>query len=797
MFKNYIKISIRNIISQKGYSFINIFGLAIGIACCILILIYVQYELSFDKYHKKSDRIYRIVIRGQMSGTTINSAMTPARWAPLLRNDYPEIESFVRFRPPLSRWLLTYKDKKFYEKGFIFADSTVFKVFDFELLRGNPSAALSKPYTVVLTEAMAQKYFGNEDPIGKMLLLDNTYNLEVTGIIEEVPSNSHFTFDFLASFETLFKEPIYGGINGIMNPMIYTYLLFRDGASPGEFENKLSGFTEKYLGNFLRQVSAELNLIPQPLTDIHLHSHYDAEIETNNDTQTILILLSIASFILIIASINFMNLATARFANRAREVGMRKVSGAHRSQLVYQFLGESLITTVIALIVALFLVKVNLPHFNNLSGMNLSFLFILKPSIITGILFITLFIGLVVGSYPAFYLASFKSADILKGTLKASTKNAFLRKILVTVQFTVSIFMIIGTGIIYNQLEYIRNKPLGFNKEGVVVMPLPDIAVRERMEALKTELLKDPAVVNVCASSSVPGSLTGFANVVPEGRTSDDAILVSSFRVTEGFFETLEIEVLQGRSFSKEFPSDVNQSVMLNETAAERIGWENPIGKRIEGFGPNYKPKVIGVVEDFHFKSLHQPIEPLIITMIGGDLLFASVKIKTDDTPTAINGIKNAWMKVNSDHVFEYSFLDEDYDSLYQAENRLVQIFGYFSALAIFIACLGLFGIASFTAEKRSKEIGIRKVLGASVLGINFLLSKEFLKLVLLANILSWPAAYFIMKRWLQNFAYNIDITVWMFIFAGLGAFVIALITVSFQTIKAANANPVDTIKYE
>lgn len=797
MFGNYLKTALRNIFKQKVYSFINIAGLAIGMACCLLILLYVHYELSYDTYHKKHDRIFRLTDSGVFSGRTINMAAIPARWAPAILDDFPVVEKYVRIKPPMSRWLVRYRDVVFYEKGFVFADSTVFDVFDFKLVRGNPETVLKEPNTVVMTEEMAVKYFGNDDPIGKVLLLDNDYNFRVTGILEKIPPNSHFRFDFLASFSTLYRHEIYGGIDNWMNHFIYTYLLLKPGVSPETMENNMHIFADKYIGNIIRSAGAKIDFVLQPITGIHLQSHLENEIESNSDMKYIYILSSIAFLVLLVACVNFMNLSTARSAKRAKEVGLRKVAGAYRNQLIIQFIGEALILTLAALIIAMILVIFSIPFFNNLIGKPLNFNPIANMDIASGIIFMVLFVGVLIGSYPAFFLSAFQPANVLKGTFSTGVKGSLLRKILVVVQFTVSIILIIGTVTIYNQLSFIKNKELGFDKKQVIVIPLPDYHVRATVESFKSALQRNTSVINVGSASSVPGELYGQSIIVPEGFAANESVIINTMKVTIDYIETLNIKIAEGRSYSREFPADTTGAVLVNETAVEKFGWEKPIGKEIGFPGTNFRMRVIGVVKDYHFKSLHQLIEPLLITPFGSDLLFTVIKIKPQNIQGTISYIKETWRRVNSNHLMEYSFLDRDYDNLYKDENRLGQIFGYFAILSIFIACLGLLGISSYTAEQKTKEIGIRKVLGASEFSINNLLTKEFFKLVLIANLFAFPAAYYVMNKWIQNFAYRTNINIFSFIFAGIITVIITILTVSFQTVRAARANPVDSLKYE
>ena len=796
MLKNYFLIAIRNLKNYKGYSLLNILGLSIGIACCVIIMLYVRNEISFDEYHEKADRIYRIEYSGRFGENEINNVRTPADWAPALKNDYPAIENFVRLKPPRSRWMLKYEDRLFFEKGFVFADSTIFSVFDFELVRGNPKDVLEAPNTVVLTEEMAQKYFGSENPIGKTILLDNKHIITVTGIMKQIPRNSHFDFDFLASFSTLYADPqIFGGLPYLATSTQYTYVLLTKNASSSDLESALPGFVEKYLRDELspdEQMKIEL----QPLTDIHLHSHRDYEFQTNGDISYVYMFSTIAFIILLIASINFMNLTTARSANRAKEVGMRKVVGARREQLIRQFIGESALLALISLAIACLFVQLSLPYFNQLSERYLSFDLFNDPFLIFGLIAITTFVGILAGSYPALYLSGFKPVKVLKGALSKGAKGVVIWRVLVVIQFTVSIVLIIGTIAVFNQLSFMQNQSLGFNKEHIVVIPLPDPAVRDRFDALESLLSENTGVLNVAASGSLPGGLYNSWPIVTEGMSSEDGIIFNVNSVSEHYFETLHIDFVGGRTFSPDAHQDTSRTVILNETAVKKLNWEDPIGE-ILALGPQFRPRVIGVVKDFHFRSMHQPIEPLMIFPRLMDMIFVSIRVRPDNLDQTINQIEEAWRNVNPEHVFEYSFLDKDYDNAYKAEKRFGEIFGLFAGLAIFVACLGLYGIAAYTAEQRTKEIGIRKVLGASNSTIVKLLNQEFTKLVIVANLAAWPIAYYLIGIWLGDFAYKSYPGIEVYVGAALVSVFVAGITVARQSIKAANIQPVNALKYE
>ncbi len=806
MLRNYIKIAFRNFKRYKGYSFINLMGLATGIACCILILIYMQDEFSYDRYPEDYEQIYRITFHMQTPDRgEKDTARTPPPWAPSLAEDFPEVENYCRLKIPLVSWLVSREeiDKRFHEKEFYFADETVFDFFNFKLKKGDPQTALKDPKALVLTERAAHKYFGNEDPMGKTLRLDNTYDFLITGVMENVPKHSHFSFDILASFSTLSAIPIYGGNvyttwrNGL-GADLYTYIRLKDGVDPAAIEKKMPEFLQKYLGDIIRQFNIKISARLQPLTSIHLRSNLDAEIRANSDIRYIYIFSAIAIFILLTACINFMNLATARSAIRAQEVGMRKVIGAEKNQLVFQFFGETIFLAFLALILALVLVFIILPVFNSLSGKMLE-VSLWNPWMLLGIVGITLFVGIVSGSYPALFLSSFQPVAIFRGSLKAGKANKTLRKALVIFQFALSIVFIIGTGIIYDQLRFIRNRDLGFDKEQIVVLPMGDPRARQVYQTFKDRALQDPSVLAVSGANSVPGGLIGVLLFLPEDAQAGEEVTMEHFAVDHDFIETMGLDILEGRTFSLEYSTDTMEAFILNEAAVKRMGWEGEaIDKRIN-IGNFKRGRVIGVVNDFHAKSLHQKIEPLVIHLAPNPDAFIQliVRIAPYHYDQTLNFLEDVWKQIYPKDPFTYSFLDDDFDYLYRNEKQRGKVFLTFSVLAIFIACLGLFGLASFTSEQKTKEIGIRKVLGATVGNIIKLLSIEFVKLVLLANLIAWPVTYYIMHNWLGNFAYRTNIRIGLFILVGMSVLIIALATVSFHAVRSAMANPVDSIRTE
>ena len=806
MLKNYVKIALRNLLKSKGYTFINVAGLAVGLACCLLILLFVRDELSYDRHHEKADQIYRITLEALLGEQEINGPIAPAPMAQALVNDYPEVVQATRLFTFSGETFVRYEDKRFVEERFFFGDSTVFEVFTFPLLRGDPETALVEPNTVVLTESTARKYFGAEDPVGQTIRIDEENDYEVTGVMADVPENSHFHFDFLGSLGTLdrSRSPVWVSNN------FRTYFILAEGQSAEALEAKFPAMVEKYAGPQVEEIlgitieqffasGGRFEFHLQALTDIHLHSQLNYEIEPNGDITYVYAFSIIAFLMLLIACINFMNLATARSAGRAKEVGVRKVLGSNRRQLTLQFLMESMLLSVIALGVALVLAVVLLPVFNTLSGKALQINYG-DGAVLAGLVGLAVLVGLLAGSYPAFFLASFRIVNVLKGKGQAGLKSSRLRSGLVVFQFVISIALMIGTAMVYRQVDYVQNKHLGFEKEHVIVLERFD-ALGPQQEAFKEQIRQHSNVVAVAGANTLPGRTFGDTSFFPEGSPPDQLrnirLLFSDFDL----FETLNLELVDGRFFSHDFSTD-STAIILNEAAVKEFGLtvSEAVGKRLvsPGFSDEeeqYIP-IIGVMKDFHFQSLHDAIRPLGM-FIGRNLSYLAVRIRPDDIPGTLARLETEWQAFAPEQPFTYSFLDSDVDALYQEDQRQGSLFGTFALLAIVIACLGLFGLAAFTAEQRTKEIGVRKVLGASVPGIIVLLSKEFTKLVVVAFVVAAPVAYLVIDRWLQGFAFRVDISWWIFLTAGLAALVIAWLTVSYQSIRAALTNPVEALRYE
>jgi len=792
MFWNYLKIAWRNIKRYKGYSFINIFGLAIGLACCILILLWVQDELNYDRFHTNADDLYRIVTEFHKTEPLTHYWPVCAPLAPALREEYPEIVKATRFSRLRRGQLVKYRDKNFLEPQICLTDPDFFTMFTFLFLEGDPQTALSNPNSIVLVESVSVKYFGNENPVGKILNINNEYDLTVTGVVKDIPENSTIQFDFLIPFIRIEDfETAWAVLDNWTLSGFATYVQLGKMASVEAIENKIAYYLKKHVPE------SEDVIYLQSFKDIHLYSsHIQFGIEGQGDITYVFIFSLVALFVLVIASINFMNLATARSANRAKEVGLRKVVGAKRAQLIRQFFYESVGMAFLSLILAVVLVELFLPVFANLSGKTLVLDFSSNIHIVLAIIVMTLITGFLSGTYPALFLSSLRPVKVLKGTLKTEGRGFLFRRVLVVSQFSLSILLIICTIVVSHQIGYMQNKKLGFNREHVVYLPIRE-DVAERYETLKTELDNKAGIMNVAASSSLPtsGVILTTDKVSWEGKNPEDNVVLEVTSTGYDFIETFDMEVVEGRSFAKEFLTDEEKAVVINETAKKIIGMESPVGKQLI-FGDS-ATTIIGVVKDYHFKSLHSEIEPLIMAIVPTLYHYVFIKLESGDIPNTLANIKSTWNTFFPDTPFEYHFLDEAYDKLYRTEQRMGTLFNYFTVLAILISCLGLFGLASFMAEKRTKEIGIRKVLGASLSGIVVLLNKQFIKWVLIANLVSWPIAYYAMSKWLQGFAYRINLGLGTFALAALVALVISVMTVSYQSVKAALTNPADSLRYE
>ncbi len=796
MFKNYFKTAWRNLWKNKMHSFINITGLSIGITCCVLIFLYVQYELSYDKFNVNANQIYRLTEVLHLPKENNARALTSPPMAPVLKANFPEVLKAVRIS--FSQEYLSYQNKKIADKKIMYADSALFDVFTFPVIEGDKQKALIDPYSIVLTQSMAKKYFGNTSPIGEIMQLSDTIPLKVTAVVKDVPANAHFNFDCILSRTT---------INAINNNApetewfhndYYTYLMLQKNADYHQLETRFSSFIAKQMGDVRKATGLYYDLKLQPLTDIHLRSNLNNEINPNSDITYIYIFGAAGLLILLIACINFINLSTAKSVSRAKEIGLRKVVGAERSQLIFQFLGESFLFTLIAAVLSFISTVIILPWFNSFTGESLSLLNFINSNVLIVFAGVIISVSLMAGIYPAFLMSSFSPVKVLKGPAKYEWRDIFLRKGLVVFQFTIAIILITGALLVYQQLQFIQNQKLGLNREQILEVTIPSSQFNKK-DILLQAFAKNPDVVGA--------SLTGFSfqqpvNVIatlPEGASDNEVSSVSSIFADDNFLKTFQIPLAAGRDFSKSFSTDVDQAFIVNESAVKAFNWKNnnaAIGKNIN-WGLGIKGKVTGVVKDFNYSSLHDNIKPLIIKILPDGYGFIALRIKPNDLPQTLASLSGTWKTIAAEDDFHYSFLDNDFAALYKSEQNLQRLLGFFTALSILIACLGLFGLATFTIAKRFKEVGIRKVIGASVLSILALLSKDFLKLVFIAVCIASPVAWFVINKWLQNFAYHINVSLFTFIVVGLSAMFIAFATVSFQAIKAAVANPVKSLRTE
>lgn len=802
MLKNYILIAWRNLRRQKGFSFINISGLAIGVACCILIFLYINDELSYDKYHKNADRIFRGISYSTIGGETRVFACMPSALAPGLEEAIPEIEASARlFQFGVLRF--KHDEKNFEIQDFYAADPSFFTIFSYEFIAGDPGTALLNPDTIVLTEDTAIQIFGNVQAVGQSISIPNNQgdirDLNVTGVVKNVPQNSHFRFNVVLSINTFrrgdnqragpdfLNDPIY------FNP--YSYFLLSERADIEDVEQRVATVVEEKWGEIYRKEGITRRYPLQALTDIHLRSNFEAEIAQQGDIQYVYIFSVVAVMVLFIACFNFINLSTARSVNRAKEVGLRKMFGAHRHHLIRQFLSESSLMALLGTIVGITLIAISLPAFNQLSGKEFNLKYLISAPSIIAFLIIIVSTGFIAGSFPAFVLSTFQPVKTLRGRLGTGKQSGTFRKILVVFQFSISIFMILGFIVILQQLDYIKNKDLGFDRDFLVVIR----GGGRTNDALRDNISKIPNVTSVSLPASVPGEFAGDQSYYLPGKDPNSSVRASIFGVDYDFIKTFGMEILLGRDFSREFSTDATDAVILNETFARQLGLgPDVIGQQIiDVSNPKFRPTVIGVIKDFHHQSMKLRINPMMLQMQPQGFGFVVARITPYNVPETLEQIKKVWKEQFPDREFNHYFVDDNYRQRYPEEDKMQDIYLIFGFLAIFVACLGLYGLASFATEQRAKEIGIRKVLGATVPNITFNLSKDFLKLVLLANIIAWPLGFFVMNNWLDNFAYRIGIEWWVFVASGLLTQVIAILTVSQQALKSALSNPADTLKYE
>jgi putative ABC transport system permease protein len=811
MFKNYIKTAVRSLYKNKGFTAINILGLALGLATCLLIVFYVVDELSYDRYNTRADRIYRVNEDLKLGENNVQYAVAMPPLAKTLKVEYPYIEDATRIKKAGT----THVKKgniNMVENRVGFVDASIFNVFTLPMVSGDPKTALLEPNTVVITESTAKKYFNTTDAVGKTIIFNEKENFKVTGVIKDIPKQSHFNFDFLVSLESFPDSRSNAWLRSDYN----TYVLLKDAKDHTKLEASFPAFLQKFSG---AQMQSELGMsIAQfekggshfrmnltALTDIHLKSNRSGELGPNSTTQYVYIFSAIALFILLIACVNFMNLSTARSSNRAREVGVRKVLGSSRKHLIFQFLAESILVTFVATIIAIVAAAALLPLFNQLSGKEIILTVQSLKWLVPSLLLIVLVIGSLAGSYPAFFLSAFQPIDVLKGKLSAGFKGGGLRSFLVVFQFFVSILLIIGTLVIYNQLNFIQTKNLGYNRNQVLVVQ-NSFELKDQAKVFKQELAELPGVKSATMTGFLPTAGWRNTRIYFKDATFDQkkSLFPQSWEVDADYIPTMDMKMAAGRNFSKEMMTD-SSAVILNEAAAKFLGFADPINKTIyqslggdrkEGTSNVKECHIVGVVKDFHFNSLREKIEPIVLTY-GQNTGALAIRVSTANITPLMAQIKNKWNSLSPGVQINYSFMDQDFDASYRSEQRIGTIFLIFTSLAIIIACLGLFGLAAYAAEQRTKEIGIRKVLGADVSVIVGMLSKDFIKLVCIAIILASPIAWFVMNKWLQDFAYRITIQWWVIAVAGAGALVIAFVTISFQSVKAALANPVDSLRSE
>ncbi|MCE7065632.1 ABC transporter permease [Dyadobacter sp. CY326] len=793
MFKNYLKIALRNLWKHKVFSFINVMGLTVGMSACFLISLYVNFELSYDAFNTKADRIYRLVTDIKTPSETINAGVTSWAFAPSIKSDFPEVEAFTRVSS--GSFLVRKGDIKFQEEKTLFADSTLFQVFDFELVKGDPKTALKDQLSIVFTETAAKKYFGNADPVGQTLLLSGEgLPAKVTGVIKDIPENSQIKGDMIVSMTSMTQRFNKGLDEQWGNFGAMTYLLLKPGTTAAGLEKKFPAFLERRAGKTMKESQMFYTLFLEPLRDVYLKSTRDTQ--ESGSMNNVYVFSVVAIFILLIACINFVNLTTARSVERAKEVGIRKVVGAPKMLVARQFISESILLCLIAFVFAIVLTAALIPLFNNLSGKIISNGIFDNLPFVGGMFIASIIIGIVAGIYPALVLSSFEPVVVLKGRFTTSVKGILLRKSLVTIQFAISIALIIATIVVYIQMDFMRNRDLGFSKDQMMIVNSEGDPKRE---AFKQSLADVPGVKSTAASSSVPGSGNPGAYSEIENKSGDLQIAnLDLYFVDFDYIPQFGLKMAAGRPFSREFGTDTTQAMVMNEAAVKLFGYSSPeqaIGRRFKQWGR--EGKIVGVIKDFHFRSLQEKIKPLTMRIEPGGSQLVSIKIDGGNIKETVAAVEQKWKTVMPERPFSYYFMDEFFDRQYRGEERFEKLFFNFAILAIFISCLGLLGLASYSTMQRTKEIGVRKVMGASTGSIVGLLSKDFLKLVLIAFVIASPIAYYGMHRWLENFAYKTDIYWWIFAAAAILSAAIAFATVSFQSIRAALMNPVKSLRSE
>jgi putative ABC transport system permease protein len=804
MLKNQILIAIRNIARHRGYSFINIAGLTIGIASCLLILLFVTSELSYDRYHEKSNRIRRIGIEAVFGDSHFFSVLTSGAMKDAIDYEIGEIEESTRLYH-ITRPVIRVGNQSFIENDFFYADSGFFRIFTVPFLKGDPEAALTRPNTVVLSEETASRIFGTTDVIGETLWVNENYLMEITGVTRNMPANSHFRFDFLASIETVIpdqRDNFYYWVNN----NLYTYILLAENTDPVNLDSRLQDLVYTYVAPEVEMVmginieafereGGVYQFFTERLEDIHLHSGADHQINKGGSLTAVYFFSVIAIFILIIACINFMNLATARFSNRAKEIGVRKTLGSSRGNLVRQFLVESVFISLISMVIAITLLEISLPFFNTITNKTFELEYFAEWYIVPALILFSIFTGVLAGSYPAFFLSSFNPVKVLKGETSAGKRGIGLRKMLVVAQFTITIALLIATFVVSAQLNFIQSNDPGYAKDGLMVLKRTQI-LGDQQEAFRSELLRHESILNASYCSALPGYSTGGTSIHRSDAPAEELVQIMLVWADEHYLETMGMRLSEGRFFSPDYSTDPDATI-INRPLARSLGFREPLSGAIIYPGQDLSSPVIGILEDVNFESFHRNIRPLAIRMIGSPGWLMAIRVDGSNISRAISHIEEQWREFAGDAPFVWSFLEEDLLQHYTQEIRTRDIFEIFAMLAVFVAALGLLGMASFNTEKRTREIGIRKAMGASPLSIIKLLSREINLLVVAAAIISWPAAWFLMNRWLDNFAYRIDPGLASFLAATLLTYIIALLTVGIQSWRAANLNPVDILRNE
>jgi putative ABC transport system permease protein len=803
MFKNYLTTAFRSLLKNKLFSLINIFGLAIGLACFTMIILYVEDELSYDKHHDHAENIYRLSLTGNMGGNNFHAAVTGGPVGELMQNEIPEVEEHVTLYHNTRPILFEVGEHKFYQDGIAYVDSTFFKMFKYEFIAGDPHSALDHPNSIVLTQSLAKKFFGDQDVMSQTIRWSNNQNMVVKGIVRDPVHRSHMNFGVFASMSSLSSNPrMWNYINSLWALMTHNYVRVKEGTTLEMLNEKIGPVADAYLNEVDDEYSARMEIIPQRVTDIHLHSKLLHELDDNGNMSSVWIFSAIAFLVLIVACINFVNLTTAKSSKRALEVGVRKVFGASRKLLFRQFISESLIISLISLFISIILVELFLPFFVNLAGVEFGYRWLMNWPFLLFLFLIAVLVGLLSGTYPALFLSGYKPIKVLKGDTFRGGRRSYFRNAMVVMQFAISVFLSFSTLAIYRQLQFLQNKDIGINKEDVIIIPLRGSGLTAKYETMQDEFRLVPGVKDVSASSTYLGNFEQRRSYYPEGTPRQAAYMINNVQVDYNYLEMMNVNLLTGRDFNPNRQLDSN-AIIINETLMKKLGWKEatlgkhiyiPIGDSASGDRPL---KIVGVVKDFNFASLHAPVEPLLIGLEPGRFNYLDVKIDHQNVQATLGMIESKWQEFSPDQPFDYFFQDTRFDSFYVAETQMTNLFIYFSVLALFIAAIGLFGLALYTTERRTKEIGIRKVFGGSVQQILKLLTREFIRWVIIANLIAWPLAWYFMHTWLQHFAYQTNIAWWIFALSAIFSLLIALITVSWQSIRATMKNPVEALRWE